>query len=364
MNRRQFLAATAATLATGSAGSAGAAAQPMIAGSIPAGHPLQAAWSAWKTVCLAEDGRVIDARQQFASHSEGQGYGLILAAIFGDDDSFDLIHGWTEQNLAIRPDALLAWRWRPDTRPHVPDRNNASDGDLFHAWALTSHGRRKGRADLVSRGVSIARALAQGCIVPQPGSGDTLLFLPARKGFEVSGGYVINPSYVMPRAMREVAEITGITELRQAAESGVALIDTIARSGLVPDWVEITAAGWALPPSRFSANAGYEAMRVPLFAAWSGQPDSPAIARYVAALRAAPDLRGTVTVFDRTSGAALQTSTDPGYQALGALLDCAASGGVGAAIPPFSTSQPYYPATLQLMSLVAQAQVYPKCIPL
>ena len=85
MNRRGFLAAGLAGIAGGAAlsGSAFAttAAGPMIA----ADHPLQAAWTAWKALCLRTDGRIVDSFQNGASHSEGQGYGLTLAAAFGDD---------------------------------------------------------------------------------------------------------------------------------------------------------------------------------------------------------------------------------------------------------------------------------------
>ena len=85
-------------------------------------HPLQQAWAAWKTLCLMPDGRVIDGFQSGASHSEGQGYGLVLAAMFGDLQTCRSIVTWTERHLAVREDALLAWRWRPDSTPQVPDR--------------------------------------------------------------------------------------------------------------------------------------------------------------------------------------------------------------------------------------------------
>ena len=77
-------------------------------------------------------GRVIDRPQGMASHSEGQGYGMVLAAEIADGRRpFGRMMDWSEANLAIRPDNLLAWRWQPDVPGRVADPNNASDGDLF-----------------------------------------------------------------------------------------------------------------------------------------------------------------------------------------------------------------------------------------
>lgn len=364
MNRRDFLAMTSLALASGSPLAAAAQPGTLSAAVIPGNHPLQQAWTAWKTLCVTPEGRIIDGPQDAVSHSEGQGYGAALATLFGDVETFERIYAWTEANLAVRSDALLAWRWRSTEMPHVNDRNNASDGDLFYAWALVSMGRLMGRNDLIVRATDIARDLARTCIVTHPDGSGALLFLPAEVGFDFDGGYVLNPSYIMPRAMREVAHVTGISDLDAAGQTGAMMIEALAQSGLVPDWVAITANGLSTPPPRFSFDAGYEAIRVPLFAVWSGNPQSQAVARYLAAVQANSDVAGSITVFDRASGRPKEVSDDPGYQAVSGLVYCAATTGFGAPIPQFSTNQPYYPATLQLMSLVAQAEMYPKCVPL
>jgi endoglucanase len=98
--------------------------------------PQKDAWRAYKARFVTAQGRVVDTANGLVSHSEGQGYGMLLAVAADDRDSFERIWGWTRANLFIRNDALAAWRWEPDKRPAIADVNNASDGDLLIAWAL------------------------------------------------------------------------------------------------------------------------------------------------------------------------------------------------------------------------------------
>ena len=365
MNRRHFV--TSLSLAAAGAvlpRMAWATASHGLAGAIAADHPLQAAWAAWKSLCLSPEGRVIDGFQNSDSHSEGQGYGLTLAAAFDDLTAFEQIRAWTEANLAIRPDALLAWRWKHDQVPRVPDANNASDGDLFYAWALAAMATRHKRTELAERARAIATDLARLCVAPHPDGGGSHLLLSGAQGFAVGAGYVINPSYYFPRALIDLATATGVAVLDKVARDGVALMASIAERQMVPDWITVGPAGWSAPPDGFSANSGYEAMRVPLFAVWSGNAAGSAVRRYAAAAAAATAGPGVTTVFDAKSGASLERSPHPGYGAIKALAACANAGNVGAAIPDFSADQPYYPATLHLMALVAQAEMVPQCLPL
>lgn len=354
MNRRSILAAAAAALLAGR--QAGARTDD------PA-HPLQPAWWAWKSACLAPEGRVVDGFQGGASHSEGQGYGMALACAFGDRGAFEAMHRWTERNLALRPDALLAWRWLPDAATPVPDRNNASDGDLFYAWALTRGALLFGAPEFGRRAAAIAADLASACITPHPDGSGRLLFLPAATGFARDGGAIVNPSYYFPRAMRELAAAHGIAPLARAADDGVALIAGLAAVGLVPDWILVTASG-AGPAPGPSANTGYEALRVPLFLLWSGLGGHPAVARHAAAAAAGAVPGATPTVLDPATGAVIESSAHPGYAAIAALALCAGVTVPGSAIPPFTTNQPYYPATLHLMTLLAQNEGYPRCLPI
>jgi endoglucanase len=362
MNRRRFLASLAA--APAAAAAAGTARAQFSPGPEDLATSAAEVWQAWKAAFLLAEGRVVDRLQRQSSHSEGQGYGMLLATEFNDREAFQRMLAWTEANLAVRPDALLAWRWLPDPAAPVPDTNNAADGDLFFAWALVRAARRFGERRFLDRATDTALALVQRCLIPSPARASDLLLLPGAYGFVTDERVVINPSYLMPLAMREVAAATGAVELALAAQHGEALLAQLATEGLVPDWVQVSPAGLA-PADGFSANAGYEAIRVPLFLIWSGQTGHPAVTNmtrfYERTLRPGQPVP---TIIEPVSGMVLEASPDPGYQAVAGLVACAGQPGqVGARIPPFQPAQPYYPATLQLFAMIAANTTSPQCVP-
>jgi endo-1,4-beta-D-glucanase Y len=358
MKRRMLLKSLAAFAGMSTAGGALARSDAQSV------EDLRPIWEAWKDAFLRADGRVVDTLQQEASHSEGQGYGMVLASFFEDESAFERMFEWTERNLAIRSDALLAWRWLPAEANPVPDRNNASDGDLFYAWALARAGAKFGQRSYLRRAQDIVDALAETCIMPMPGAEGRLLFLPAEHGFTHDDRITINPSYYMPLAMRELAAATGVSKLAACAQAGEALLDELAADGLVPDWVDISEDGMR-PAADLPSNAGYEAMRVPLFLIWSRLHTHRAV-RQIARVyeRQVEPGRSAPTVIEPLSGLVLETSADPGYQALAGLSVCANRNDHGAALPPFTASQPYYPATLQLFAMIAVLEASPECVPL
>jgi len=367
MNRRHFLQAMGAAPAAGLIGTVAPGRARGQGTTPPLARSAAATWQAWKAGYLSAEGRVIDRLQGNASHSEGQGYGALLAASFGDAEAFARIVDWTERHLAIRGDALLAWRWLPDQAVPVPDPNNAADGDLFYAWALVRGGRQFDAPDYLDRAARIAESLAAQCIRPSPAARDQVLFLPAVDGFVDGGRMIVNPSYLMPLAMRELAAATGVADLALAAQHGEALLAQLAADGLVADWVQVTAAGLT-PAEGFSPNAGYEAIRVPLFLIWSGLARHPAVVNMqrVYDRTVLPGLP-VPTRIEPVSGVVLETSDDPGYRAVAGLVACAGRNdlaGIGAAMPPLDPTQPYYPATLQMFAMLATEQAVQECTPI
>ena len=361
MNRRSCLGLLGGALAGGAAPALWIPADAQTASPAPGAASL---WHAWKARFLDASGRVIDHLQQNASHSEGQGYGMLLAAHFADADAFERMLAWTEAHLSVRDDRLFAWRWLPEGPARVPDRNNASDGDLFIAWALVRGAQVFGRTAFRTRAAGIAEDLVARCVVPNPADAGGMLLLPATFGFVHDGAVTVNPSYYMPRAMAEIAAATGQSSLSACAADGERLMATIAADGLVPDWVQMTDAGWRQAPN-MSPNAGYEAIRVGLFLSWSGRANHPAVQQTARAWQAtlSPE-RPVPVVMERVSGLVLEASSDPGYRAVAGFVACAGAGRTGAQIPPFTADQPYYPATLHLFSMIATTETIQGCTPI
>lgn len=317
-------------------------------GALTVAGPLRAQedpWLLWCEAHLAVDGRVVDAPQGGISHSEGQAYGMLLATVAGDEPRFEAMRAWAESRLAARRDDLLAWRWVPGEPEAVRDYNNASDGDLFYAWALLRGARLWGRDDLADRAGRVAVALADICLAPDPrGEGEFLL--PAAEGFRSDDGLILNPSYWMPRALHDLAAAFGLPRLAAAAESGASLLWEVASSGPVPDWLEVTATGWR-PSPRHRPVSGFEAIRVPIWLVWSGRAGHPAVIR--AQESAGPD--GAFRIVDVGTGADAGAATEPGFAAVLRLAACA-----GEPIPAYASGQPYYPAVLHLLALAAASE--------
>ncbi|WP_322326102.1 glycosyl hydrolase family 8 [Cypionkella sp.] len=318
-------------------------------------------WEHWKQAFLAEDGRVIDHLQENASHSEGQGYGMLLATWFGDEQTFLKMHQWTSQFLAVRRDPLLAWRWSPQQHPQISDYNNATDGDLFYAWALLRAGRRFGAPDYLTKAQEIARFIARSCIHADPRGGGRLLLLPGAERFAAGGEVTVNPSYYMPLAMRELGLATLTPDLLRCADDGEVLLEELAAVGPIPNWVDVGPSGWRYSRTH-GAQSGYDALRAALFLIWSGRSDHGAVRRAAQLYATAEGNEKPVPVVIEPSGQNVLTTSDlPGYVAVAALVRCADGASQHSAIPKFVDEQPYFPATLHLFSHIAAKTVGLTC---
>ncbi|MFD1913065.1 glycosyl hydrolase family 8 [Halodurantibacterium flavum] len=317
----------------------------------------QAAWEDWKTDFLRPDGRVVDEFQSDASHSEGQGYGMVLATEFGDAESFRLMNDWAQSQLAIRQDALMAWRWFPRRFEAVPDLNTASDGDLFRAWGLVRAATRFGEPRYLETAQRIAQHLLWICVAEDPRRPDDLVLLPGAEGFRKPDAVTVNPSYYMPLAMREIAQATGLSEFRRLAADGEALLAEAAQARMAPDWVDVTRAGLR-DPERLSYASGYDALRVPLFLIWSGRASHAAVHSAARVYRESGGGTHAPTVVE-PNGHVRETSSHGGYRAIQSLVTCAGNGG---GIPRYERGQGYFPSTLHLMSYVAWRSTSGNCL--
>lgn len=313
------------------------------------------AWALYRQKFVTAEGRVVDDANGGISHSESQGYGMLLACLAGDRSSFASIFTFTRTELLIRDDGLAAWRWDPKASPRVTDINNASDGDLLIAYALACAGERWHMPAYTTAARQIARSLAKAAILKR---GSETWLMPAAAGFsekDRADGPVINPSYWVFEALPVMAKLTGDPIWMQVQTSGLKLLDELAkRRMLAPEWLSIKAE--PKPAEGFPAQFGYNALRIPLYLVSAGLAEKARIEPF---RRAWAD--GTA-VIDIASGKPVEPLPDAGYRILAAAMTCALD---GTPIPAdLKTFQPtlYYPSTLQLLSLSMLSERYPQCM--
>jgi len=91
------------------------------------------AWETYKSRFLMPDGRIIDTANNNISHSEGQGFSMLIAVSNNDQQTFDKLWQWTQKTLKNKDNGLFYWRYNPAEANPVSDKNNASDGDTLIA---------------------------------------------------------------------------------------------------------------------------------------------------------------------------------------------------------------------------------------
>lgn len=245
----------------------------------------QEAWQQYQTAFISPEGRVVDTGNDDISHSEGQGYGMLLALAADDKRTFEQLWQWTREHLQ-RDDQLFGWRWEPSPASAVTDWNNASDGDLLIAWALAEAGTRWERDEWLDIARDIAQELRE-TLIYQSDIG--ALLMPAQVGFQHDDHIEINLSYWVFPAFKALADLDPDPVWQSLSNSGQRLIG-LARfgpAGVPPDWLHLHNDGaLSLPEAPERRRLGFEAPRVPLYLCWDGQQDAQLLASF---LRAWPD---------------------------------------------------------------------------
>lgn len=305
-------------------------------------------WRQWVQSFVTDDGRVVDDGQGGISHSEGQGYGLLLAQAFGDRDTFERLESWAAANLCIRQDALMAWKW--STSGGVEEWQNATDGDLFRAWALLRAERDSGWGARMPLARAILDDVLALCVGTDPRTEDELLLTPGAEALRTPERLLVNPSYFLTRAMRELGDVIGDARLVRAADHGETLLAELAAAGMLPDWLTLTPEG-ITAPEHHAFRFGFDALRIPLYLVWSGRAAHPAVAMAMRLMERARS-PGHLAVTLDPSGQVVAESNLPGFIAIRKLVRGTPVTVEAADI----ASQPYYPATLQLLCAVAQRE--------
>jgi endo-1,4-beta-D-glucanase Y len=300
-------------------------------------------WTQYRDRFVKNDGRVVDTANGDASHSESEGYGLLLAVAAGDRATFDSILGWTTEHLIARGDGLVAWK--------ASDANDAADGDILVAWALAEAVDYWRDPKYLAPAKALAGNVAARLVVRDARYG--LLLRPGAEGFSGADrpdGAVVNPSYWVFPAFERLKQLAPQTDWDALRNSGVKLIDSArsAPTGLPSDWLSL-GADVPAPASGFPRGFGYNAVRLPLYAFWGGV-EAPELMRNFTTGWEHGDFASAAPATDRPS------FVEPGYAKIIALARCASAGD---AYPHdfynFSARQNYYPASLSALAMIAAA---------
>ncbi len=235
----------------------------------PAACAAPANWDDFKARFVTADGRVVDTGNGNISHSEGQGYAMVMAAAYGDRATFDKVWQWTGQTLERKDVRLFAWRYDPGSG-QISDPNNATDGDLLIAWGLLRAGRQWKVPQNLQDSADIRKAILAKL---QVRAGARTLIAPGLTGFVHPDSLTINPSYAVMPALDAFAALEPHSPWPMLRDQALQMLRDaqFGPNGLPSDWVRADTAGalWTDPdkPPQF----GFDAVRVPLYLCWSGR---------------------------------------------------------------------------------------------
>ncbi|WP_323013991.1 glycosyl hydrolase family 8 [Devosia sp.] len=304
----------------------------------------QGEWQSYVGNFVTGDGRVLDTANGDISHSESQGYGLLLSVLADDRPMFERIWSFTGSSLLVRDDGLAAWRWDPASVPAITDANNATDGDMLIAYGLLRAAALWDEPAYAAAATPIVKTIGQTLLVQADG---LRAILPGAEGFtDAQGGPILNPSYWIFEVFPAFADVdpgsgwegqtrTGLDILRRAA---------LTPAGIPADWVQLTD-GAIRPAPGFEPEFGYNGIRIPLYLMRAGL--DPAFLRPFLKNAPAPDL----AKIDVMSGNTTEPIGEPGYRLIRAAMDCALNGTPVPVELQTMTPSSYYAATLQLLML-------------
>lgn len=309
-------------------------------------------WLAYRDRFIGEDGRVRDTGNKDVSHTEGQGGAMLFAQNFDDRATFDRIWNWTRDRLRRRDGALFSWRWDPAARNPVADPNNATDGDMFIAWALARAASRWHTPAYAAEARRIAVEIREKLIAP---AGGGLVLLPGLDGFtQKDGAVMVNPSYYVYPALADILRLDPSPKWARLRADGLKLLSK-ARFGqwdLPPDWITIDRAGKTAPAAQVPPRFGYDAIRIPLYLIWG---------REATGQRLAPEMRfwdgfadkPVPAWVDLTTGAVAPFPAPSGFQAVIGLVRARLHDNP-APPPRIADKDDYYSASLILLAGLAR----------
>lgn len=303
-------------------------------------------WNSFKSRFMTDDGRIQDTGNNNVSHTEGQGFAMLLAVHNDDRGAFNSLWNWTRNHLSNSDNGLFYWRYDPAANPPVADKNNASDGDVLIAWALQRAGEKWRRKDYLQASDAIQKAILAHNVTRFAGY---TLMLPGSQGFNKNSALILNPSYFIFPAWRDFARRSHLQEWNLLIADGLKALAKMrfARTELPVDWVTLHADGKMTPADGWPPRFSFDAIRIPLYLYWY-DAKNPQLATFQNYWRNFPR-DNTPAWVDAVSGVGAPYRMTGGLLAIRDLTM-----GDGALVTDeLAADQPYYGSSLQLLAYLA-----------
>jgi len=300
-------------------------------------------WSDYKSRFLMADGRIVDTANKNVSHTEGQGFSMLLAVYNNDQTTFDKLWQWANNTLYRQDVGLYAWRYDPNNTTKVADKNNASDGDTLIAWALLLAGDQWHDPRYTQASEKLQAALLKNTVIDYAGY---KVMLPGMYGFNQTSSITLNPSYFIFPAWNAFYQHSHLKVWKDLDESGTELLSkmTFGDDRLPTDWVTLQADGTLLPSSRWPTRFSFDAIRIPLYLGWA-HPGNTNLAPYVLLWQKSPR-EATPAWIDVMTGTKAGYNMSPGLLAIRDFTMANRS----AITPNLAPKDDYYSSSLQLLT--------------
>ncbi|MHA1052207.1 glycosyl hydrolase family 8 [Enterobacter ludwigii] len=226
------------------------------------------AWESYKARFFTPEGRIVDTGNGNVSHTEGQGFAMLMAVANDDKTTFDKLWKWTDSTLKNKENGLFYWRYNPAESNPIADKNNAADGDVLIAWALLKADTRWHDKQYSAASDAITKALISHTVTRYAGY---RVMLPGVQGFTLDGEIVLNPSYFVFPAWQAFASRSHSPVWGKLIQDGHRLLAKMGsgKARLPTDWVSLGSTGTLSPAKAWPPRMSYDAIRIPLYLAWS-----------------------------------------------------------------------------------------------
>lgn len=304
---------------------------------------------------VKENGRVVDPQNDGITHSESQGYGMMLALLGDDPETFHRIWTFARRNLQ-RPDNLFCWKYEPGRG--VTDRNNATDGELLIATGLALAAVRWDREGYIPEAVAIAEATGRKLVIEY---GGYRLLLPGEWGApnRHTDAATINLSYFIPMTLEVMESLAPEHPWETVYRDGYRLLDELIHPP--SDWTNVNRYGEPNPAVGFPPLFSYDAVRIPLYLLMTGE-EAPLVLEFLEEIWGPP--RGDVIYpFDVLTMRRHDRFWGNAYHFIHELLHCANTGEPVRLASLGMDLRNYFASSLHMMGIAALYANYPQCFP-